>query len=196
MIPENILLDYNAEEISCDKGQTLFSEGKTAYFYYQIKEGEIKMHNLTENGKEFIQGIFKNGKSFGEPPLFGNFSYPASATATKETTLFRLSKENFITLLKELPNIHLQLTSILCNRLSYKAMMIKEVTIHPPEHRILTLLTHLKKLNNKGKNIYTIELTRQQIAELTGLRVETVIRTIKKLEIDKKLVIKNRKILM
>ena len=196
MIPENILLDYSAEEISCDKNQTLFSEGKTAYFYYQIKEGEIKMHNLTENGKEFIQGIFKNGKSFGEPPLFRNFSYPASATATKETTLFRLSKENFITLLKGHPNIHLQLTSILCNRLSYKAMMIKEVTIHTPEHRILTLLTYLKKLNNKGKNIYTIELTRQQIAELTGLRVETVIRAIKKLEIDKKLTIKNRKILM
>jgi len=196
MIPEHILFEFNAEKISLDKGQTLFYEGKRADFYYQVIKGEIKMHNLTENGKEFIQGIFKNGKSFGEPPLFANFSYPAAASATKPTTLIRLSKEQFILLLKKYPEIHLELTSELCNRLGYKSMMIKEVSIHSPEHRILTLLSHLKKLSNTNNSLYIIELTRQQIAELTGLRVETVIRAIKKLEADKKLVIKNRKILM
>ena len=33
-----------------------------------------------------------------------------------------------------------------------------------------------------GKHQYQVELTRQQIAHLTGLRVETVIRTMKELE--------------
>lgn len=52
--------------------------------------------------------------------------------------------------------------------------------------------TRLKTLMNYFKNIYCIEnglnseyivpLTRQQMANLTGLRVETVIRTIKLME--------------
>lgn len=41
---------------------------------------------------------------------------------------------------------------------------------------------------------YEVSLTRQQLADLTGLRVETVIRTIKNLATKKKLEIINRKI--
>jgi len=41
---------------------------------------------------------------------------------------------------------------------------------------------------------YKVELTRQQLADLTGLRVETVIRSIKKLEQKGELLIKDRKV--
>jgi CRP-like cAMP-binding protein len=41
---------------------------------------------------------------------------------------------------------------------------------------------------------YEVELTRQQIADLTGLRVETVIRSIKSLEKKGKLKIVSRKV--
>ena len=57
----------------------------------------------------------------------------------------------------------------------------------------MSLLTYLKKDSNiSGK--YEVSLTRQQLADLTGLRVETVIRTIKNLATKKKLEILNRKI--
>lgn len=42
----------------------------------------------------------------------------------------------------------------------------------------------------------TIDLTRQQIADLTGLRVETVIRTLKRLESDSKVQIINSKVVI
>jgi CRP-like cAMP-binding protein len=75
----------------------------------------------------------------------------------------------------------------------FKSKMAKELSIHPPEHRILTLLNHLKE-TAKVTTPYEVNLTRQQISELTGLRVETVIRSIKKLEKLKKLSIKQRKV--
>ena len=51
-----------------------------------------------------------------------------------------------------------------------------------PEHRINTLLTYFKT-NNKHTcpKCKQIRLTRQQIADMTGLRVETVIRAMRHL---------------
>lgn len=194
MINKDLLLDFGAEIIVLTKNETLFKEGMRADYYFQIKHGEMKMYNLTEDGKEFVQGIFGDDKSFGEPPLFGDFKYPASALATKSTSLIRLHKDAFISLLRLHPDIHLGFTSLLCKRLAYKAMIGKEISIHPPEHRILTLLNYLKKQSDTAD--FIVELTRQQIAELTGLRVETVIRAIKKLESKKILRLENHKIIM
>ena len=46
----------------------------------------------------------------------------------------------------------------------------------------------------KEEDGYKIDLTRQQMGDLTGLRVETVIRTIKTLEKKGELKIVNRKV--
>jgi len=60
------------------KGEVLFQEGTIARYYHQVHLGEIKMNNFNDEGKEYIQGIFTKDKSFGEPPLFANFKYPAN----------------------------------------------------------------------------------------------------------------------
>ncbi|SRX56055.1 Crp/Fnr family transcriptional regulator [Aequorivita sp. CIP111184] len=183
MIPENLLLDYGATIEKIDVNEVILSEKKRADFYFQIKTGEVKMFNLNENGKEFVQGIFYNGESFGEPPLFADFKYPASASAVKATELYRLSKSKLFELLTNNPEINLKFTKALAKRLYYKATILKEISVHPPEHRILTLIDFLKGKYG-SEELFQVELTRQQIADLTGLRVETVIRAIKQLEQD------------
>lgn len=195
MISEEVLAHFGAIKVHFKKDEPIFSEGARANFFYQISKGEVKMFNRTEQGKEFTQGIFKKGKSFGEPPLFADFPYPAGAKANKPTTLLRLSKNQLFQLLRAEPQIHLKLTQILCERLNYKSMRLKEVSIYSTEHRILTLLHYLKKEAGE-RDKYEVKLTRMEISELTGLRVETVIRTIKKLENDKKLSIINRKVIV
>lgn len=193
MIDETILLDYQAEVIEYTAGDVIFSEKQRALFYFQVQRGEVKMYNLNEDGKEFVQGMFQDGESFGEPPLFGDFNYPASAIAISNVSLIKLGKSAFFSLLKEHFDIHLQMTATLSRRLSYKAMIMKEISVHPPEHRVLTVIDFLKQKDG-NPNDYQVELTRQQIADLTGLRVETVIRAVKQLEENEKIKIINRKI--
>lgn len=183
MIPEEVLLDYNATTVNTGASEIIFSEKKRADFFFQIKTGAVKMFNLNQNGKEFVQGIFYDGESFGEPPLLGDFKYPASAVAIQPTTLYKITKPVFFELLTKNPEIHLKFTKSLAKRLYYKATILKEISVHAPEHRILTLIDFLK--SKAGiENLYQVELTRQQIADLTGLRVETVIRAIKQLELE------------
>lgn len=183
MISEQLLLQYGGTEIKIEKGQHLFHENERATNYFQVKSGKIKMFNLNSEGKLFTQGIFGVGESFGEPPLFDDSTYPACTIAEEDSCLYKLSKAKFIKLLKENPEIHYLFTRMLANRLLYKSMILKEISGYNPEHRVLSLIDYMKK--EKGiaaSEKYEVSLTRQQIADLTGLRVETVIRSVKNLE--------------
>lgn len=108
----------------------------------------------------------------------------------------RITKKDFFKLLEENANTHFEMSKIISERLYFKSIMAYENTIENSEHRILTLLNYLKtQVYNKLEPFeYQVELSRQEIGNLTGLRVETVIRTIKKLEKNNSLKLIHRKI--
>lgn len=193
MIPEKFLLDFGATLEDVAASEIIFSEKSRAHFYYQIKTGEVRMFNINNEGKEFVQGIFSAGESFGEPPLFSDFKYPASASALIDTQLYKLPKSHLFELLTYNPEINLKLTQALAKKLYYKAIILKEISGHPPEHRILTLIDFLKRKYGSDE-LFQVEFTRQQIADLIGLRVETVIRAVKQLEQEGEIQIINRKV--
>lgn len=183
MIDEKLLTDYGAVEMKLEKGEYLFQEKQKATNYFQIKSGKIKMFNLNADGKIFTQGLFEDSASFGEPPLFTDSNYPAGTVAEEDTVLLKLTKSRFFKLLKENPDVHFEITRMLATRLQYKSMQLKEISSFKPEHRILSLIDYLKKEEGiPDHEKFEVSLTRQHIADLTGLRVETVIRSVKTLE--------------
>lgn len=196
MIEEDLLIAFGAKTASFEKGEVLFRQGDTPRYYFQILSGAIKMNNFNDEGKEFVQGLFAKGDSFGEPPLFIEESYPANAVAITSSGVFLLPKERFMELLKANPDIHLHVTTNLAKRLYFKSIMASEISSQEPEHRVLKVIDYFKtKVNHVSENdSYMVEITRQQIADLTGLRVETVIRSIKSLEKKGELNIVNRKV--
>ena len=194
MLPNKILEASGAKKIHFPKDAFLFREGAEANFYWQVLEGTVKMANYSREGQEFTQGMFKEGESFGEPPLFSGFSYPSNAVAVTEAVVWKLSKDKFLEILAENFELHLNFTRSLSERLHYKAMIMKEISSHDPEHRILTLIDYLKEKDNSSNGYYEVTLTRQQIADMTGLRVETVIRSIKSMEQKGKVLISKRKV--
>lgn len=196
MIDKSLLTQFGARILCFQKGEIIFKQGSIPRYYYQILLGAVKMNNFNDDGKEFVQGHFADGDSFGEPPLFLTDNYPANAVALIDSKILLLTKDRFMELLMDNPQIHLELTTNLARRLYYKSMMASEIACEEPEHRVLSLIDYFKTNLNKitRDNSYKVEITRQQIADLTGLRVETVIRSIKSLERKGELTIHNRKV--
>lgn len=178
IIHTDLLLLYGAISLTAEKGRVIFCEGDAAHFYYQIVSGRIRMVSTSASGKEFMQGLFSEGESFGEPPLFTDQPYPAAAVADEETTLLRLPRSMFVKLLKENPDIHFAFTTLLANRLRQKSILSKEMTCSEPAELIRGVLKRYT-INERHNGRLRVTLTRQQIADMTGLRVETVIRTIR-----------------
>jgi len=196
MIAPELLKKYGAVKKSFGKNEIIFEEGNLPSYYYQIISGEIKMSNYNDDGREFIQGIFYKEQSFGEPPLFLNQKYPANAIAVEDSEIMLLPKTAFMKLLEENSSVSIKIIENLAQRLYYKSVMAAEISTHEPEHRVLKLIDHGIAYFNfqKDTNGYLINFTRKQIGDLTGLRVETVIRAIKALEKKGELKIINRKV--
>lgn len=196
LFPSKILEKYHARLLNLRKDQVLFLEGDQARDYYQVEEGSLKMFIVSADGQEFIQGIFSAGESFGEPALIGKFPYPGSAKAITSSSVWKLPGDYFLQMLKENFDLHIKLTQVLSQRLKYKSMVLSEISSHDPDHRIISLLKYYKtkNLTPGGNPRIRIPYTRQQIADMSGLRVETVIRTVKKMEKEGKLFLDGHKI--
>jgi len=192
MINTDTLLAWGASYKKVSEGETIFSEGQSPHFYYQLDSGSVRWVNISDEGKEFIQYLICPGESFGEIGLFDDVPQAASAIANEDSVVLRLAKSTFLQLLKEEPEIHFAFSRLLSQRLRFKFLLLKELAYADSEHRITTLLEYFKESKkNICEKSNKVMLTRQQIAEMTGLRVETVIRSIRHLY-DKGLVQINR----
>lgn len=195
LIPEELLLSYGAEIEDLSPSHVIFSEGSTPKYYYQILEGRIKLNHYNDDGKELILAILNKGLSVCELLLFIDQQYPVNAIAFEQTKVIRLPKSSFVKLLDDHKQISRDINKFLSERLYYKYIMLENNASLRPEVRIKGALNYQKSFSeDQTKFSFEVPLTRQQIASITALRVETVIRTIKKLETENFLKIINRKI--
>ncbi|MGC5745267.1 Crp/Fnr family transcriptional regulator [Chryseobacterium sp. NFX27] len=196
MIIEDLLISFGAETKEYKAEDIIFREGEFSMFYYQIEQGQVKLNNYTESGKEFIQNIFSSGQSFGESLLFVGRPYPMNAIAMEDSTVLRLSKSRFMDLINKNQEVSLNVYKCLAERMYYKYMMLYNLSVQNPVLKLKQLLDYLKSYyDDKSPYSFQVPMTRQQLASLTGLRVETVIRAIKSMEKDQILKIENRKIM-
>lgn len=191
----DLLFTWGAVAKKFKRDEVIFYEDDKALFYYQIIDGAVKMFNINEDGKEFTQGVFHKGTSFGEPPLFIDESYPSNAMATKETTIIKLSKDKFFYILDEYPKISQAFLKLMATRIFDKAVSSKQIINQKPEFRIKSFLENYKKRNDiPATEKIIIPFTRQEIADFTGLRVETVIRTLSQMKKEDKVEINKHKL--
>lgn len=193
-IPSALLQRYGASLNRFAKGEYIFYENWPAHFYFQVEEGSVKMFNSGENN-DYVQGIFTHGESFGEPPLLANFSYPADAKAVTKCKIWVLKKENYLQLLRDNPDIHFELTQTLGKRLCHKNKLLTAMTTQNPEKRILNIIDFFKNKTPQPNSSYEVPFTRQAIADMTGLRVETVIKKVLQLAENGDLEVQGHKIL-
>ncbi|WP_449387433.1 Crp/Fnr family transcriptional regulator [Chryseobacterium lineare] len=195
-IEPELLYSYGAERKSYKQKEIIYREGDHAAYYYQITKGKVKLNSYDEGGKEFIHNIIGENQSFGDSLIFIEKIYVMNAVCLTDVEVLRLPKNNFIELLENNPKISLELNACLSQRLYFKAIMLQNMSSQNPVIRLEGLLNYLKSYHDGDcEQCFPVELTRQQIANLTGLRVETVIRNLKKMEKQGKLTIKDRKIL-
>ena len=182
MIDIDVLLCWGATYKKVSKGDIIFHEGTAGRYYHQLVEGRVKWVNVDDSGKEFIQKFVDEGESFGELPLLDDGPFVATAIADEDSLLIRLPKEIFLQLLRENPVIHFSFTRLMTERLRQKFIILKEIASQDPKRKVFTILSLYKNEHCPAENEkLKIGLTRQEIADMTGLRVETVIRTIRNL---------------
>lgn len=195
MIDIDILLTSGAVYKKIKAGEIIFNEGTASNFYYQLASGRVRLVNINDEGKEFLQIIIQPGECFGELPFFDGEPYAITAIADTDSVLIRLHRSIFLKLIKESSDIHFSFSKLLAQRVRFKYFILKEMANHNPEHSIAALFNYFKQTKtNICPDCNKVNLTRQQIADMTGMRVETVIRAIRSLQNKGKIQIEKGKV--
>ena len=197
MINIDTLLSQGGAYKKVSAGEMIFQEGDHSFYYHQLVEGKISLCNFNDDGREILQELVSPGECFGEFPLFDQEGYACTAIALTDCTIMRLAAHSFSKLLEEMPNISMAFNRILAQKLRFKLFLFRGLSTHSPEHIVEELFKYLHKNTDKVcGDCNKLLLTRQQIANLTGMRVETVIRATKILENKGKLSIDKGKVFL
>jgi len=188
MISEKLLLEKGAAYRHGEAGEVIFREGDGCAFYHQLSAGRLRWANFREDGREVLHRIVLPGECFGDLPLADGETQTASAVADSACTLLRLRQEAFRELLADRPDIHLAFTKHLAEHLRFKFFLTELLAGHRPEVALSKLIDYFYRqekfvCGNCGK----LQLTRRQMADMTGFRTETVIRAIRQMQKNDKL---------
>ncbi len=183
MLTEELLSKYKAKLLQLKKGEIIYAVGERPKFVYVVKSGAAKFSYFNREGKEFVYAIMGANEIFGYSFALHKDPTVATCTTIEPTQLWAIPHEEFTKLLQENPTIMFSLLQEVVSRLMQMTAQLGEMAVEDAEFRLSNLMNYYKEKRGIAKDReYVVPLTRQQLADMTGLRVETVIRTIKAME--------------
>ena len=175
-----------AEELrpaTFSKGTRIFHEGCDPESFFLITEGWVKISRDTASGRSVVFELRGPGQTVGTVALTDGRPFSASGIAATSVEMLVMPGKRFLQLLErdsELQHAYLRDLNV---RLREARDWHAQITL-PIQSRIALLFTTLAKRMGETEEGGEIRipriLTRQDIADMVGTTVETVIRTLSK----------------
>lgn len=167
----------------------LFSEGDRADASYNVSEGTVRLSKLLPDGRRQIVGFALPGDFIGVAP--GN-CYGFSADAIEPVMVCRLMREPFARFVENKPLMLQRMNDFARQELVLAQDHMVTLGRRSAEEKVAAFLVgwrnRLQRIGRAAKTVY-LPMSRQDIADYLGLTVETVSRTLTKLERDGVIVI-------
>ena len=182
------------------KNQIILHEEETSNFFYFIYSGEVKIIQISLEGKERILAIHKRGEYFGEMSILDGKTLPATVVAMEDTRIGLISRENFTRYLLSNERVLKELIGILCGRLRDSWLMLKVMSFADAEQRVRVVLKNMGDhfgIKDQRGVVIALRLTHNDIANLASISRETVTRTLNRLENEGEIeILDGKKVLM
>ncbi len=192
-IPDELLFKYGAKVRKFDKNDYLAKAGSFPKSIYYIVDGSVKIVTFNEDGTEVLHGFNSKNHLIGIGTYIGNLAFYNDFIALTEIETREIPIDQFELLLSENFEITREIMRYLSIIVNLKTITLSVTLGNSPREKVLFLIDALKPYMDKA-GLDRIPYTRQDMANYLGLRVETVIRTIKDLESEGKIELDKGKI--
>lgn len=184
-LPESDLREIRncLREKSFKKGETLFLESALCDRIFFVRTGRIKLYRMSSTGREQTLQTLEPGDTCACNPGAANWVCPSTAEAVVASTVWYISKEEYLQLLKSHPSLAYNLNHLLAQRLQGFSSLIEEVSLEHSRHRLIKfLLEMLAHHQDSHNNQLTVSFTREELAQRLGIARETVSRQLNELK--------------
>ena len=159
----------------------LFHQGDPALQCYLVIQGQLKLTKLNENGKAVTIRYVGKGELTAAVVVLKNGSYPVTAESIQETKVVGWDHLTIMTLMRQFPEIAINLLSIVLARIEDVQQRYLEICTEQVDQRVARSLLRLMrwKGNRVEKGILIdIPLSRESLADYSGTTLYTVSRTL------------------
>lgn len=115
---EQKLIQRQARLTEYKRGDIVYQEGTASEFFYVVISGRYRLFRSHGGKREETLHYFYRGDHFGETSLLNNQAHSASVEAKSDGLTLKLTKEDFLKIVKEIPSISLHLSRSLGHRLT------------------------------------------------------------------------------
>lgn len=184
---ELLQLAQIARERRFDRNQVIFYEGDLGGSLYIIAKGTVKIVMMADDGREHILGLLHAGDFFGEISLIDGEPRSATAIAQDKVSIVMVSREDFVRLLRENPEMSLKIMVTLCERLRKTDKHVESLAFLSAPGRVAQVLLNWCERHAEGVSqniVIPHKMTRQEFASIAGTSRETLTRVLMDLQDD------------
>ena len=167
------------EALRFKRGDVLWQQGDPADSMIVICVGTLKLSRRWPGDREPTLGLVHRGQILGEEAAVNAGHRTATATALSPGKALRVSQEEVQRLLKRSPKLYEQLLNRSCLRLEEFSQRMEELgqgSVEDRLARVLLRIGHSVGLHDARGVFVPLRLTRGDLADMVGCRVETTIR--------------------
>lgn len=177
-------LEHLGRHIHFASCETVFAQEDMTTSFYNLLEGVMRLYKLLPDGRRQIVGFALPGDFLG---MATAARHSFSADAIGAVAVCRFSKTSFARFVEDKPHLLRRINELAIRELSQAQDHMVLLGRRSAEEKVATFLIgwrdRLVQLNGPSKTV-ALPMSRQDIADFLGLTIETVSRTLTKLERD------------
>ncbi len=187
---EKKIFTSHARKRDIKKNEFLFSQGEAGDSVYYLESGEVRITQLTSQGKESIVFIRHAGELFGLAEAIGGVARTCSAQAIAACCLYEIQRKELEELLSQHWALSRRVMEVLGGRLRYLGEQLGNLMSCDVTTRLLRLLYSLSCYKQIDSDVWNtsdtipVTLTQEQMASMIGSCQQTVSEILKQFEKD------------
>ena len=166
-------------------GEYIFFQGDPALRTYFVLEGKVKLAQLTTDGQQVLMEYIGPGRVFAIIAAIPNARYPVSSQAVGDAAVLFWQRETMNVLTESYPVLSTNLLRVMATQIGEFQNRIRELSTQRVERRIARVLLRLACQTGRklpDGELIDLEISRQDLAEMTGTTLYTVSRTLSQWE--------------
>jgi CRP-like cAMP-binding protein len=183
-----------------------FRRGDVIYFPSQpgesvlvLARGRVKIKAVTPDGKETIFAFIEPGEVFGELALLDTLPRNEYAEAVQPAQVIALPREDVLWLMGRRPDVALHVTQLVGLRRRRVENRLRNILFRSTRERVAALLLELLETHGSPDGPpweVRLPLSHQDVANLIGSTRETVTATLGRLQLERLIQVRRRRLIV
>lgn len=179
------------------KKQIIYKEGNHPTQLYYVLRGKVKTYRSNDDGKELVTDLYSVGDFLGHVSLLQGGVYRETAEALDECELAMIPKKEFEELLNNSKEVSQKFIGLLARNVSEKEQLLLNIAYNSLRKKVADSLIVLRnKYRKNDGEPFSIDISRENLANIAGTATESLIRTLSDFKSEKLIDIRDGQIVL